>query len=494
MSSETLQKAREYEKKYSRYADQERPAFHVTGQIGWINDPNGFSAYKGEYHLFFQYHPYSVEWGPMHWGHAKTKDFIKWEMLPAAIAPDSAADCAGCFSGSAIELPDGKQLLMYTGVYRETREDGVTQDIQHQCLAIGDGLEYEKFEGNPVLTAEHLPEGASPNDFRDPHIWKEGDTYYSVVGNRPADGSGSLLVFESKDAFHWKFKTEMDACHNEYGRMWECPDIFGLDGKDVILVSPQEMVPLGVEFHAGFGTIVLLGKLDRETFKFQREALHSIDYGIDFYAPQTLLTEDGRRVMIAWMENWTNVGCKLTDCRIFGAMTLPRELSIKNHRLIQNPVRELENYRTKGVHYKNMIIHHSVNLAGVNGRHIDMTVQVSPLSGNGYNWFRMELAKDGEHGVSVRYKPGTNMIRVDRSRCGGRFDIVHTRDFVVFPHDGELKIRVVMDGNLLELFFNDGEQAATFKLYNKNLDARSITFEADVPVQIDVEKYDLVVE
>ena len=493
MTSEKLQKARDFEEKYMKYADPERPLFHVTGGIGWINDPNGFSTYKGEYHLFYQYHPYSNMWGPMHWGHVKTKDFIKWERLPVAMAPDTDADCNGCFSGGAIELPDGRQLLMYTGVTHEIREDGYRQEIQQQCIAIGDGIDYEKYEGNPVIKTSDLPAGAHLYDFRDPHIWKEGDTYLCVIGNRTQDGSGSLLIYESKDALHWSFRSIMDACYNEYGRMWECPDLFTLDGRDIELVSPQEMAPLGLEFHAGFGTVALIGQLDRDTYTFDRSNVHAIDYGIDFYAPQTILTEDGRRVMIAWMDNWTNTSGKLPTQRLYGAMTLPRELSIVNNRLIQKPVRELANYHGRRVHYENVVISNEMNLTGVSGRHIDLTVTVKPFADNTYEWFKLNLAKDGEHGVVIRYKPGTNMIKVDRSRSGGRYDIVHTRYFVVFPHAGGIKLRVIMDGNSIELFVNDGEQAATFKLYNKTLSAQAISFEADTPVMIDVEKYDIIV-
>ena len=120
--------------------EEERPKFHVTGGIGWINDPNGFSLYKGEYHLFHQYHPYKPIWGPMHWGHVKTRDFIRWERLPVALAPDMPYDKDGCFSGSAVELPDGRQLLMYTGVREERQADGSLKPFQTQCLAVGDGV------------------------------------------------------------------------------------------------------------------------------------------------------------------------------------------------------------------------------------------------------------------------------------------------------------------------------------------------------------------
>ena len=494
MTTELLKQARDYETQYQKYADPERPKFHLTGPIGWINDPNGFSIYKGEYHLFFQYHPYRTIWGPMHWGHAKTQDFIKWEYLPCALAPDTDADRNGCFSGSAIELPDGRQLLMYTGVYWKIREDGYREEHQHQCMAVGDGIDYEKYEGNPVLGSKDLPEGASKLDFRDPHIMKLGDKYYCIAGNRPADGSGSLPVFESDDAFHWSFKCILDACYNEFGRMWECPDFFEQDGKHVIFVSPQEMAPMGLEFHAGYGTVALVGSFDEEKFAFNREHLQAVDYGIDFYAPQVVKTPDGRQVMIAWMENWTNTGCKFEQNRLFGAMTLPRELHIRaDGRLIQTPVRELQNYYGRKVAYENVVIFKESNLSGISGRYLDMTVTVSPTSTGGYEWFKLFLAKDGEHNVMIRYKPQSNIVKIDRSRCGGRFDIVHTREIIVSPNKGMIKLRVIMDGNSVELFINDGEQAATFKLYNKTMQAQSISFEADQPVLLNVVKHDIVV-
>ena len=112
MVSSRLQQARWYEKNcIDGCYDDMRPQFHVTAPVGWINDPNGFSCYKGEYHLFFQYNPYSTQWGPMHWGHVKTSDFIRWERLPASLAPDMEYDKDGCFSGSALETPEGKLCL-----------------------------------------------------------------------------------------------------------------------------------------------------------------------------------------------------------------------------------------------------------------------------------------------------------------------------------------------------------------------------------------------
>ena len=121
-----------------------------------------------------------------------------------------------------------------------------------------------------------------------------------VAGNRTEDGSGAIRLFESADGTHWRYAATLDASCNEYGRMWECPDFFPLDGKQVLMVSPQEMTAIGLEFHAGYGVVALLGSYDKASYRFEREAVQAVDYGTDFYAPQTLETPDGRRIMIAW--------------------------------------------------------------------------------------------------------------------------------------------------------------------------------------------------
>lgn len=494
MISDTLQKARDFEAQYAPHIPAaERPAFHVTAPIGWINDPNGFSCYKGEYHLFYQHHPYSTNWGPMHWGHVKTRDFIRWEQLPVAIAPDTDADRDGCFSGSALELPDGRQMLMYTGVYRMRRPDGRMEEFQQQCLAFGDGVNYEKYPGNPVLDGSDLPAGGSVLDFRDPKIWQEDGTFYMVAGNRTEDGSGAIRLFESKDGLKWTYSATLDASRNEYGRMWECPDFFPLDGRQVLLVSPQEMTAIGLEFHAGYGVAALLGSYDKASRHFEREAVQAVDYGTDFYAPQTLETYDGRRIMIAWMQNWATTGSQPQDCRWFGQMTLPRELSIREGRLIQNPVRELANYHGRKVSYRNILLTAGeVSLHGVEGRLLDMTVTVRPVDGSpSYQTFKLRLAKDGNRETVVRYKVANSTVRIDRTHSGFPYDIVNVRDFPVRPQGGAVKLRIVMDRYSLEVFVNDGEQAASMTLYTPQ-SAQAVSFEVtEGAARIDVEKYSL---
>ena len=183
---------------------ESRPAFHLTPLTGWMNDPNGFCYYHGQYHLFYQYNPYDTEWDAMHWGHAVSHDLLHWTYLPAALAPDTSYDSYGCFSGSAAELPDGRHLLMYTGVRQEGGDKA--KEYQTQCIAVGDGTDYKKYEKNPVLGSGALPEGLSPYDFRDPKIWRTEDGgYRCVVGARRQDKRGVLLQYESRDGFEWRY-------------------------------------------------------------------------------------------------------------------------------------------------------------------------------------------------------------------------------------------------------------------------------------------------
>ena len=492
MISQTLREARKYEETMEAGINGGRPAFHLSPRVGWMNDPNGFSYCKGAYHLFYQYYPYDSVWGPMHWGHAVSRDLLHWEYLPAALAPDTAYDKDGCFSGSALELPDGRQMLMYTGVVKEPRTDGGFQDIQTQCIVIGDGRDYEKYQQNPVLDGGDLPEGGSRNDFRDPKLWMEEDgTYRCVVGNCTGDKDGRILLYKSEDGIHWDFLSILAENKGRFGRMWECPDFFKLDGKYVLLTSPQDMMPRGFEYHNGNGTICLMGDYDEKTNTFIEEHNQAVDYGIDFYAPQTIAAPDGRRIMIGWMQNWDTCNLRDTERFWFGQMTLPRELSIENGRLVQKPVRELESLRGEEVRYENVVFTDTIRLDGIRGRKMDMEIMLRPADPeNIFHKFAVRFAQDETYHTSVSFRPLESVVKVDRKFSGSRRAIIHQRRSRVSGRDGKLKLRVILDRFSAEVFVNDGEQVLTITFYT-DLSADGISFYVDGKAVMDVVKYDL---
>lgn len=323
--------------------DPYQPEIHLTPQKGWMNDPNGFIYFKGKYHIFYQYYPEDIVWGPMHWGHAVSKDLIHWEYLPIALYPDHTYDRDGCFSGSAIEK-DGKLFLIYTGHVIENKQKNIT--AQTQCLAWSeDGISFQKYDGNPVIPNQRYIEDMSVNDFRDPKIISQGDRYLCLVGSRSAKGLGQILVFESTDLIHWKYSSVLAGGDDRFGNMWECPDMFRVEENDVLIFSPGTMEPQGERFNNVSSSVWMTGDNDNKTNTFQMERYGEIDHGFDFYAPQTIEDPSGRRIMMAWLNVWSE---KRPEQELHlnwaGTLAIPRELWIENGMLMQRPVRELFKY------------------------------------------------------------------------------------------------------------------------------------------------------
>ncbi|MDO4170844.1 MAG: glycoside hydrolase family 32 protein [Lachnospiraceae bacterium] len=489
--SQKLQMVRKIEEnKIKNISEDTRPIYHVSSPVGWMNDPNGFSIYKDEYHLFFQYHPFSTAWGPMHWGHYKSKDFIRWEQLPIAMAPDENYDNGGCYSGSAIEV-NGEHILIYTGVIDHYLDDGSHDYRQIQCLAKGDGKDYIKYRHNPIISGEQLPEGGNIKDFRDPKIWKEDDGYYLVVGNRAIDGYGQILLYRSANLKDWKFITVLDSSQGEYGKMWECPDFFALDEKQILLISPQDMRAQGYEFHNGNNSIFLYGTYDKENHIFKREKVTAIDYGLDFYAPQTLLSKDGRRIMIAWMQSWdAHITSESHDWS--GMMTIPRELTIKNGRIYQTPVRELSYYYQNKIIYRQQTIKEMIDFKGISGRSLDLEIEILDFN---FEHFAVHFACNEQYDMELIYNHKRNCLTIDRTHSGLVRDVVCRRKMKINKmemnsNEEVLKLRLLIDYYSVEVFVNDGEKVMS-AIFFTPLEADGILFDTDGSATINVTKYDI---
>ena len=436
----------------------QRPLFHFATPGGWCNDPNGFSEFDGKVHLFYQDHPYSTQWGPMHWGHVTSKDLLNWNLEPVALAPDTKADFNGCFSGTAISTEDGKQILAYTGVSKDGDET-----IQNQCIAFGDGKTYEKYSKNPVLTAKNIPFEYQKEHFRDPKIWQKNGKFYMVCVIKQLDNCGAMVIFESKNVKKWIFKGILDSSRNDFSGMWECPDVLNLDGKDMLIFSPQEMkADYKLGFHEGNNSVYTTGIFDYKQFKFfhdiraeNRAFSAQIDYGIDFYAPQTTKLSDGRTILIAWMQSWESY-ITPEDYLWSGMMTIPRELSFKNNRLYQNPVRELENLKTEE---KDSEIQPEKIETILNNqeRHFELNFSVAEQTSG---TIKIILGNTEEEYVLLKIDLYEQSIYFDRSKSQvpGKISARKTK---LPPKEKETKFRIISDTCSLEVFIDDGKMAFT---------------------------------
>ena len=205
-----------------------RLKYHLMPPKGWLNDPNGLSYFKGEYHVFYQYSPDNVNGGLKYWGHYKSKDFLNWEDMGIFLKPDKEWKRNGVYSGSAIEK-DGKLYLFYTGnVKKQGDYDYINEGREHNtALAISsDGINVD--EERVVLYNKDYPSNLTLH-VRDPKVFEYDNKYYMVLGARTKEDKGQIEVFESENLYDWKYinsiKSEMD-----FGYMWECPDLFLLDG------------------------------------------------------------------------------------------------------------------------------------------------------------------------------------------------------------------------------------------------------------------------
>ena len=479
MKSSVLRRAREYEK---NHGGGERPLFHLTPAVGWMNDPNGFVRYGGEYHLFYQYNPYDTVWGPMHWGHAVSKDLLRWDYLPCALAPDSEADGGGCFSGCSVVTADGKLALVYTGVTKDREHEG--RNLQVQCLATGDGTDFDKMPA-PVIDGSMLPDGGSAEDFRDPKVLDGGDGFYYLYAvNRGPEGKGQLLAYRSEDLARWNYCGVLLKNDFDLGVMWECPDLFSLDGKDVLMMSAQDS-PQGDDFDRGCIAVCAVGSYDRAVNRFHVESVFQVDRGLDFYAQQTILTDDGRRVMVAWMQNWDICGYKTGSACWFGQMTAPREIWLEKGRLCQMPVREIESLWKNKTEITGMRLENASCMPdAVSGRCLDLCMTVR--TGGGFpSCFELRLFEGDGRFVRVYYDFVRKMAGMDRSRAGSRKSFLHERSCHYEPEGQDLKLRILTDRNSVEVFFGRGELAMSMCVYEEKLGDR-VSFEMDGSAELDI--------
>ena len=429
-----------------------RPLFHITGERGWINDPNGLVVFNGEYHVFYQYYPHDTKWGPMHWGHVKSKDLQHWEYLPVALYPDEKEMC---FSGSAIVWQD-KLWLLYTG---HNENEGGDTVVQRQCLASStDGVTFEKH--GVVIGEELLPPDYLIKDFRDPKVFRRDDSFYCVVAARHRSGRGRMLLFSSKDLFQWEFVSDVFGADGQ-GTMTECPDYNPM--LKMIMHSQQFAPQCGIEHCNVHSAYYAFGEFD-ENGVFVSDGEQSIvDYGFDFYAPQTFETEP---VMIAWLNMWDRSNPS-EEYGFAGQLTVARKVSRRNGKLYQEPICE-------GVQVEEKC----------NFTHLSDTFAVGKitLDAQELKGLSIKLRKKGESYASFDLQDGVWVF--NRSQCGKQITVSETDEDSLngirrmpFAGGENVRVEIVSDLYSLEIFV-DGMAMSSTVYPDRDADGLEIAVDA----------------
>lgn len=439
------------------------PSYHMAPPSNWMNDPNGFVYFKGEYHIFYQHNPGAPKWDKMHWGHAQSPDMVNWRHLPVALKPSQPYDKDGVYSGSAIVEEDILYLL-YTG-HQENKENEKIVKHETQNLAMSkDGKNFGKSANNPVIKmAPHYSYlDFSSSDFRDPFVWKQSDRYYALVGTQyEKTKDGAVLLFKSKDLRNWVFINVSAVGRNgEMGYMWECPNFVHFGNDDVLMISPQGIKPQGKNFLNKYQSGWFVGKLDYDTGKFkQKGAFGLFDRGFDFYAPQVTKTPDGRVVLLAWLDMWDSPMPEQADGWA-GMMTVPREMKVVNGKVLTAPVEELKSLREDKVSLKNQVINGEKEFSNIKGEVYEIETEADLTNSKS---FTIKLRTSSSQETVLSYDKENKILKLNRDKSG--VALKGEREASLPLPNNILKLRIFVDKSSVEVFANDGQVVMSSRIY-----------------------------
>ncbi len=418
--------------------------FHLEMPKGLVNDPNGLCYHQGKYQIFFQWNPFGCEHKHKHWTYTQTTDFINYTKPQIALAPVDKFDKDGCYSGSA-RSKNNKLEIIYTANLKD--EQNIRYPRQVLVKQDDDG----KFIKEKIII-DTIPKGYTTH-FRDPYIFTKNNRSFIILGAQRENLTGCALIYEEIDE-NWIFRGELKTRLIDFGYMWECPNLFTIDDKDILVFCPQGLKAQKYQYQNLYQSGYLIGQFNPDTLEFTHGEFHEFDMGFDFYAPQVLIHEN-RHILIGWV----GMPDKLQDYPTINdgwvhSLTLPRELILKNDKLYQRPISELnelnQNTTTK-------INTDKISLS--TNKKLEISIPLKDIS----SW-QGKLKFNDEY-ILLTYDKNTSVFTIDRNqlKLGGK----GIRQFLVKAQD-ELNLSVYIDNSIIELYLQDGKYYATFCYYPTN--------------------------
>lgn len=415
--------------------------FHLEMPKGLVNDPNGLCYHQGKYQIFFQWNPFGCEHKHKHWTYTQTTDFINYTKPQIALAPVDKFDKDGCYSGSA-RSKNNKLEIIYTANLKD--EQNIRYPRQVLVKQDDDG-EFIKEK----IIIDTVPKGYTTH-FRDPYIFAKNNRSFIILGAQRENLTGCALIYEEIDE-NWIFRGELKTELTDFGYMWECPNLFTIDDKDILVFCPQGLKAQKYQYQNLYQAGYLIGQFNPDTLEFTHGEFHEFDMGFDFYAPQVLVHEN-RHILIGWV----GMPDKLQDYPTIDdgwvhSLTLPRELILKNDKLYQRPISELnelnQNTTTK-------INTDKISLSA--NKKLEISIPLKDIS----NW-QGKLKFNDEY-ILLTYDKNTSVFTIDRNqlKLGGK----GIRQFLVKTQN-ELNLSIYIDSSIIELYLQDGEYYATFCYY-----------------------------
>lgn len=435
-------------------SDSYYPGFHLAPVTGLLNDPNGFIHFAGRYHLFYQWNALGCQHQHKCWGHWSSGDLVHWKHEPIALMPDQEYDRSGCYSGSAVDN-SGVLTLIYTGNVKF--DDG--SRTAWQCLAVQNETGcFDKL--GPVIP---LPAGYTGH-VRDPKVWQHAGQWYMVLGAQNNRKQGTVLLLRSADLLHWHNLGEIAGSGlnglTDAGYMWECPDMFSLDDTTFLISCPQGIKREEHRFLNAHPCTWTGGTLDYAAASYTHGSLNELDSGFEFYAPQTTLSTDGRRLLIGWMG--VPDGEEMRQPTIANGwihqMTCVRQLGTREGRLLQRPIEELKVLRGEEHYFQGQAAEAPV----ISAQRLEIMIAAQG-----------KITLDFSDTLQLKWhEEGLRLAR--RSLESGEWQYRYWRGAV--SH-----LQILCDHSSVEIFINDGESVMSSRYFPAQ--AAQLTLIGDAEVE-----------
>jgi fructan beta-fructosidase len=452
------------------YEEKYRPQFHYSAPCNWLNDPNGLVLHNGTYHLFYQYNPTGNDWGNMHWGHATSRDLVRWDNRPVALHAEPLG-VGYIFSGCAVADPDNRSGLgapdeiPLVALYTSCTTDGI--QAQSLAFSLDDGETWRQYAENPVI------ENPGLRDFRDPKVYWHTDSERWVLVLAAND---CIEFYRSHNLIDWEHVSRMSKPLGSNQGVWECPDLFPLTTDDgvtkwVLIVSacPEHSTrDESVQYFIG----------DFDGVRFEPDGAETIwlDYGADMYGAVTwdgVAEDDGRRIMIGWMSSW-RYAREVPTYPWRGNMTIPRELRLVpgecGLELATMVVRELENIRTNVARIDRI----SVDDPDIQAAFADLSPELLDLDLT-FEWptgdarsFGVRFTNSSGETLDIVVNSGARTLVVDRTtvgQCVPNPKFARRFEAPMRETDGLCKLRVIKDRASVEVFADGGRAVISANLF-----------------------------
>ncbi|MDO5293528.1 MAG: glycoside hydrolase family 32 protein [bacterium] len=446
ISRELLKLVTNCEKARVHTENKYRLKFHLMPPTGWLNDPNGLCQFHGEYHVFFQYTPFDSTGGLKVWGHYVSRDLLNWEYRGTPIMPDQPWDCHGVYSGSTF-IENDEMYIYYTGNVKFPGDYDYISDGRGSNTILITSKDGKNFsEKKCLLEMEDYPKNYT-NHIRDPKIIKVDGAYYMVLGGRRKDDHGAVLLYKSEDLIKWEYHKELTT-KDAFGYMWECPDLMEIDGDWFLGICPQGVEREEYRFQNIYQSGYYVGE-GEYLGDYKLNDFVEWDMGFDFYAPQTFIDENGRRILIGWagLPDIDNEYKNLTiEEEWQHALTIPRVITKQEKKLYQYPVEELKDLRTSKIDFNS---------------NEKLTIQEGIFDLEITNIKSKKIQIQISDGLVLQYENDVFSMKFTGNLGAGRTE----RKAIVKELN---EVRILCDVSLMEVYLNHGEYVFTTRFYGED--------------------------